>query len=769
MTIDRVAATCSALLVSGLLHGQAPPSLADHYGWSGLEIVKIDPNPGPVAIGDIDGDGANDIVVANNRKSRIEIHYQKPNASPDDPPPAPTGVNEIPPHWRYDRDEVSVSNEVNAIQLYDYDGDGRLDIVYGGSPPTITFLRQKEPRVFEQGRRHTVKGLAASRDGFVIADVIGDAKPELLALVGGKIRIWALNGDTLGESTELSAGSSMIAFFLEDFNGDDRLDIVGVLPDDPAPIRLWLAGNDVNGKAVGPQLRFEMPPLREAAAIRLPNEAAARLGVIEQASKRLVVYACNEEEVESSGDRDAAIVVYGFKDGSNAKRDVAVADIDGDGLLDLVATDTSSNALVLYRQAPGAGLQPGTSFPSYAEITRIAAGNVDSDPYAEVFVLSEKEGVVGRIDANADGLTYPTAIPIAPGHSPVAINLVSLDGTPHLAIIAKDGRSYALDLVNLNATDPASATTHIDLGSQSRSPETILALDADRDGRTDLLLFTPEKPMMMLLAGDEGYKLLESKDMGQFGLVQAADARNTDVMDIDGDGTNELVIADRNFVRAVRYDAAPSDGASPGWQVMTQINSPDSTSRLVSVTRIGDTIYAADRENASLVQFKRSDDAWKPSDKLAVRGFRFNNLKSGAFSGNREGLLAIGDDGFALINLRGKRVGLDEVAAWRTERQRRLQHEMGAGDVNSDGYTDLVLLDAGEQMCEILTFSETGRLLPATEFKVFESRLFSAGDVREFQPSQVFIADVTGDNAEDIILLCHDRLLIYPQMDRAEE
>ncbi|MCH7799826.1 MAG: hypothetical protein IID28_15500 [Planctomycetes bacterium] len=73
-------------------------------------------------------------------------------------------------------------------------------------------------------------------------------------------------------------------------------------------------------------------------------------------------------------------------------------------------------------------------------------------------------------------------------------------------------------------------------------------------------------------------------------------------------------------------------------------------------------------------------------------------------------------------------------------------------------------LDAGEQMCEIFTMTETGRLLYVTGFQVFESKLFSGGDAREYEPSQAIIADVTGDGAADLRLLAHDRVLIYPQM-----
>ena len=50
-----------------------------------------------------------------------------------------------------------------------------------------------------------------------------------------------------------------------------------------------------------------------------------------------------------------------------------------------------------------------------------------------------------------------------------------------------------------------------------------------------------------------------------------------------------------------------------------------------------------------------------------------------------------------------------------------------------------------------------------TGFTVFETKMFSGGDPREFEPRQVVIEDVTGDGAEDLILVAHDRILVYPQ------
>jgi hypothetical protein len=264
---------------------------------------------------------------------------------------------------------------------------------------------------------------------------------------------------------------------------------------------------------------------------------------------------------------------------------------------------------------------------------------------------------------------------------------------------------------------------------------------------------------------------MESKDMGQFGLVKAAKADNTAVFDIDGNDRPELLIADRNYVRAVRYEPDPPAGISPGWQVVEQINAADSASKLVSLALLGRHIAAADRENGRLIIMGPDQDGpdgvWREIESINVKGLAFHSIHAGALSGDgSENILAIGNDGFGLIRLAGTRVMLQEHASWRTDVERRRQHELATGDVNGDGFTDLVSLDAGEQMCELFTISEAGRLLYVTGFQVFESKIFSGGEPREYEPNDALVADVTGDGADDLILLAHDRVLIYPQMTR---
>ncbi|MEE2682134.1 MAG: VCBS repeat-containing protein [Planctomycetota bacterium] len=755
------------LLCGGLLALNASPALGqgsdlgDHYGFDGLEVIKIDVGAGPVSAVDLDGDDHGDLIVVNNRKNRLELHHQKPGARPSDQLDQIVEANEIPEHWRFRRVEVPAINQVRSVLPHDFDGDGLTDIIYAGTDPgAIVFLRQVSPGEWKVTNRKFVSGLMPSRDSVKIADIVGDESPELLALVKGRINVWPLDGDSTGQPTTLSGGdTNFAAIMTEDLDGNGLLDLVAVSPDDSAPVRMWMADERDEEKVLGAQLRFEMPPLREGTTLRTSDDGAAMLALIEKPTNRMVLLKLANERIDSSGDREAAYEVFSFNDPGNRDRKVAVVDLKQDGAFDVLATNQEANAVSIYHNTPDEGLSAPTLAPAYAELSGLVSGDLSGDGTPEVFMLSETEGVVGRSRMVNGRLSFPESIAITNGSEPVALDMVQLSDGPRLAIITKDGRKYALELV-----DSAGMNQRIELGSMSRAPQTVLSVDTNQNGHQDLLLLTPDRDAALLLNdGTDQFTLVESP--GQEKLLRAANARNTAVMDFDGSGREDLLLADRNFVRALRFESDDS-GSGGGWTVVDQINAPRTDVELVALMKIDDhRIAASDRENGHIIIFERDADggSWAASDTITLRGFKFDDLRLAGESASNDEILAIGDGGFAVVRLAGERASLEEVASWRPDNTNEVPHEIGVGDVNHDGMVDLVVLDAGTQAAHILGLSEAGRLVPATSFEVFESRMFSGGEPREFEPREVLVTDVTGDQRKDLVLLSHDRVLLYPQ------
>lgn len=776
----------SVLLVASRCGAEpASPDLARYFGWDEPRIIVADRNVGPAVAADINGDGLNDLVMANNAKSRLELHLQRQTPRTEQEIEREYKVNELPPSPFYDRVEVSVSHRVSGFRVFDVDADGRLDILYGGDGSELVILRQVGPLKFDTLSKRRVKDLQAGQDSIEIADVTGDEAPDLLVVAGGRIHVYGLTKSAVtGEPVTLGSGGSnesIVAFFVDDYNGDGLRDVAAAIPDDAAPVRIWLQESGASGAKnshLGPELRFEMPPLRELESVRFPGRAAASLAIIERPTRRIVLMDFKAESAATesdlgAGEHDASFEVFSFSGAANKSRSLAVADLDADGLADLLATDQEASTIVLYRQQAREGLTSERRFSALKDPRSICVGQWDSDPALEVFVLSEADKVVGvsEYDPAGERLTFPQSITlVTAGASPVAMGYAPLASGPALAVIAKDKRDHTLEIHRPGGETPP---VTLKLEGVSRPPQSMLAGDFDHDGSSDLVLFTPGEPLVMVrsLGGTaEEMKVLTDKSMPQFGLVQAAGPENTAQLDIDGDGFDELLLADKNFVRACEFSG------DKGWRVVEQITLPEASASLTSLTVLpkGDSgspmIIASDKANKRLVLMSRNDKGeWSAKERLRFPAFDITALHAGAFTGDgRPGILAASESAFALVSLGGARYSLDEVAAYRNDDDDRLEHEIEAGDLNSDGLIDWVCLDAREQMCQVFAITRARRLMLATEFEVFESRLFGRGDDREFEPSAAILSDLTGDGRTDLILQVHDRYIMYPQAGPAK-
>jgi len=778
--------------VTSLAAGQPAEGLAPYFGFQEPRFVKVDDGCGPTAVGDFNGDGRPDLAVVNNRKSRIELYYLRAAQRTAEEQQREVRVNELPPNPWYDRELISVAHRVSAIKAFDVDGDSKPDIVYAGMQPSeLVILTQGKSGKFDVLAKQRVRDLSALQDGLAIGDVIGDPAPEIVAMVGDKIHVFPLaKTGRMGEPTILGSGDKIRAVHIEDFNGDGRTDVLAVVPDDPSPLRLWLQSQDPRQSAkaglLASELRFEMPQIREAQPARFPGRAAASIGVIERVSQRLVFFDLGAHSVKAAGadgavtEREIQAEVTAFTDTGSKGRSVVLADTSGDGLLDLLTNDQKANSVMVYRQQKDIGLSQGEAFSAFKQPKQIDVGPWFDSPTPQVFVLSEEERTVGVSSIDSGRVGFPMPIPMKTSSAtPVVMKLVDTP-QPMLAVILKDKRDYVLELHQRSAGASGAAAWNADVSTIAlkdvrRDPAAIVPYDFDRDGAMDLLILTPGEAMMMVhCTSQEGRttpdKVMTRETIPQFGLVQAAGPENTALLDADGDGKLELLIADSNYVRFCAYDE------KLGWRVVDQVNMPDASTQLVGISLMNMAgakaakpdyrIVAADKANSRLLILGRNEAGrWVPRERIRLVGFPVGSIRAGSFAGDGQpGILCLSDDAFALVRLGGQRPKLEEFAAFRSDSENRVEHNMVLGDLNGDGFLDVVVLDAREAMCQILTFSAARKLYQATEFKVFESRLFQRGESRELEPSDAIISDMTGDKKSDLLLQVHDRVIVYPQM-----
>ncbi len=781
-SLGRIGATwmVGGFVTAGGAAAQPSTDLAHHFGFAEPRIIVVDPGVGPAVVARVNDDDRPDVIAVNNRKSRIELFYLRAEPRTDDEVIAGYRVNDLPPNPWYDSENISVAHRVVAVVAHDVNGDGKLDLIYAGNQPNeLVVMRQNSPSDWSIHSRRPLRTGGQRAESLAVADVRGGPEPEVLVLVDGRISIYPLSAaGHLGDPEEIGAGGGLTALTIEDFNGDGMKDILAVAPDDAAPLRLWLQqqpmGMSDKAGLLASELRFEMPALMDARALRFADRPAASIGVIERASRRMVFFdvTTGGETAPPGAEREVLAEVVAFRGGASSARSVAVGDLDGDGLLDLLATDQKSHDVVLYRQISNLGLDAGTAFSTFKNPTGIALGEWDGQPGPEVFVLSEDERAVGvsHVDREQRRIAFPEPLQIRTGGGqPAAMQALTINDEPWAAVAVRDRRDFVLEL---HRAGEESQVTTIPLTGVGRAPRSILAADADRDGLTDLLLLTPGEPMVMVRGtsptgdGDvaKPNQLLTNRDMPQFGLVQAAGPANTAIVDFTGDQLPELIIANANFIRACSYDV------QRGWRVLDQVSIPDPSTDFVGLAVLEKDdetlLIAADKANRRLVIFGRdSAGRWGVRERIRLLGFPLGEIYAGQFVGDgSDSVLCISDDGFATVRLGGNRTRLEQFEAMRPEARDRMEHTMRAGDVNSDGHLDLVVLDAREQMCSIYTFTAARRILPATEFQVFQSRLFSRGQTREFEPSAAIITDLTGNGLGDLLLLVHDRLMIYPQM-----
>jgi hypothetical protein len=123
----------------------------------------------------------------------------------------------------------------------------------------------------------------------------------------------------------------------------------------------------------------------------------------------------------------------------------------------------------------------------------------------------------------------------------------------------------------------------------------------------------------------------------------------------------------------------------------------------------------------------------------------------------------VGLNAIGWLQLQGDVWEIADLDGYETPIKDGLLHDVVSGDLNGDGRKDLVFLETGKSYLDLVTFEEPHKLVPATRWQVFEERTFRSRRNELPEPREALIADLTSDSKNDLVVLVHDRILLYPQ------
>jgi hypothetical protein len=739
------------------------PRLGDFYGFLPPELYKLDDRIAGLLVRDLDGDGTADIAVANNARSRIDLLLTTPGPAEDDMP-FKAEANVVPSSRRMRLKTIPVNKEVVSLQAGDFDGDKKVDLAFYGTPAEVVVLYGDGAGNFgaQQRKVNTGEGIPGGT-ALAVGDLNRDGRDDLvLAAPHELVTILQREDGRLAEPERLphtAAQPGLLKAIDLDGDGGDDLALLDGESGDPIRVRF-----STEGGRLGPEQRFATEQPRAVAYYDLDGKPGAELLAVESGSGRAKVFTLEEEDDDDS-ERRGRLIFFPMPSGDARGRSLALGDVDGDKKVDVIVSDPSNAQFLVYLQGE-AGLVRSQTFPNLAGGKAVAVADLDGDGRGEVVVLSEAEKQIGRSVFEDGRLTFPAPLPIS--GDPVSMALGDLDGDkrPEILYVSRGGAGnnvFSLRALKREASGSFipyrwGQADAVELAGLSGNPPAMRALDVNRDGLVDVLVFKPfGSPMLLLGRGGGEPPAASGGSLGP--LVGASPAG----ISMTAPGEAALLVAQNTFARSVVLN---KDGQ---WEVKDQFNAGRGSAQVIGAAALdtdGDgveEVVLLDKASKSLLFLEQRDTVYKPAGSLSVGAFDFEGTHVADLDGDgRDDLLLAGSDKFGVVLTGRKGLNLKQLASYESSRKDAVLGDLIAGDLNADGRPDLVISDVGEHALEVVAYLDGGRLQRAVAFKIFESKSFRDADSL-VEPREMDLGDVDGDGRTDIVLIVHDRVLVYRQ------
>lgn len=752
----------------------------EQFHFLGPHLFPFEKGIGGLIPHDMNGDGRTDLILVDMRASKFQMLLQKDEGVDEEEKPAewPEGEpNELQPDRLLAKDEVQINETLLGYVVGGFAGD-RAAITYFTDGKELVVQRRDEAGNYETAQRFLLDLESNFCGGFECEDLDGNGTEDLVFL--GQDTLLILLQDKGGKLAEPRrhpiAKEKSVGLVLGDANNDGRPDILYRSPGTRYPLRIRLTQPD---GSPGPEYRFRMPSPRDVAVGNCAGDDRNEIAVIESTTNRVKLLRWElQEKAPMEGTEAGALELVPFPKDQKAKlRSFAIADVDGNGLPDVVLTEPDAARMTLVRSQKGTGLLPVESFPSLEEATSLTAF-IAPDGSTELALCSKKEGMLGisRYDAKSGRLEYPR--PVDVGGEPSAVAVAQSAGAgPHLYCSVRGaeeeqqgkggaGKKGPVELVTVGRGETGYQVVRRQvLEGLKEPPAQLLAVDADGNGLADLLAFPEYEPPLLLIQDDAGSFAVVSERPGfhkhmlrnlKPAAVAAAGPR--------AGGGPGLFLGNRNLVRAVRYDGSNLVVEDQ----YSSTNARTSYAALAAADLDGDTetdILAADYTSKWLAVLQRNEKGvYEVTRNIEIGPFEFLGLTTADVDGDGAAeVLIVGQDKLGVLFLTEGGPELKEIATIETDQKETAYAQVVIDDLNADGKNDLLLREIQKHQLEVFYLRPDGEWKTGMRFKVFEGRTFARREQAAPEPREAVTGELTGDGLTDVAIIVHDRVIVYPQ------
>jgi hypothetical protein len=731
---------------------------ADNLYFDGPEVVKLDWNTSCPRTGDFNGDGLADIVVINQDRARIEFLLQRK----DGIRPGEAERSSRTDRWnpilevsRFDKQPLVISHSAFALTVGDWNSDKRPDIDYVSDEEKLVLRTQRtKSGEWTQKKEFVLDSTSDDSESLIAADLNGDGKADLSLLTKTRLMIWLQTQEGWAEpKTYVQGEAGCGGLRCADLNGDAKPDLFYTAPDaDALMVRLQQDGS------FGEEWRLEIPPSRcWVHPIKLGKDTG--LAWIHNATSMTEVAKLATAKAEPNADL-ASSIRYAMP-ASDAKGDaVAYGDLNGDAIADVVLTEAKNARLWFFAGVKGGSFREGREFPALSGIESLIIADVDGDSKNELIVLSPAEKSIGIARWQKDRLAYPEVIHQSTDTllTLTAGNITGDKGT-HLLCLTELKSKVSLLTLNWIAAEKKFKPTSQELPSAPTRPNALRIVDANQDGRGDLVLFAALAPMQILLSQTDAKAPFKRVEGLPDTLVNKLSPVAFTSADLDDDGKAEIIIAKDQLARAFKVGA---DGKAV---TVEQFNAPDSSAQLsaVFVRQMEGKLQVllADSSQQKLHEMSAgTDGVFRATHTHALTSLTPDECH---LLGDR--LLMIGKTSFELTPLSGSSMKLETVVSFDSELKDTQPSDLIPAAFSGLATDDLALVDFSKS--RVLEIFQPSEKAPPTwnsamYFRIFETDPhFRGKSGLENEPHDYAAMDLNQDGKLDLALLVHDRLLIY--------